>query len=153
MLDLISACRWLFLDDFSDTPANNLRLILKEGRTQDEVEDVEIGGVVLTGTRAIEHDESCRVYELVWSSYICYIVRNESYVSAKAGEEHLLGQRIRMHTQSTFLNYVAEETFASSDFPGPFSHMEVVCENHVIDIASIVAPTIRLIKPGRPRGV
>jgi len=31
--------------------------------------------------------------------------------------------------------------------------MEVVCENHVIDIASTEEPKIKLLKPGRPRGV
>jgi hypothetical protein len=149
MLDQVSSCQWLFLSELGDGPGNSLRVLVEEGRSQDTVEDIEVGGVKIAGVRAIKHDDSCRAYELVWSSYICYAVRNESYASGDGTDWK--GQRVRRHDQSAFLNYVAKDTFASSDYPGPFTHIEIVCENHVLGVASIVEPVIKLVKPGRPR--
>ena len=42
-------------------------------------EDLQIGETVITGMRAIESDESCRLFELIRPSYVSYSVRNESY--------------------------------------------------------------------------
>ena len=151
-LTQVSSCKWLFLRELIDGPDNSLRLLVEEGRTQDAVEDIELAGVkIISGVRAVEHDDSCRVYEVVWSNYVCYVVRNESYASPDGAEWK--GQRVRRHEQSNFLSYVAQDTFATADYPGPFGHIEIVCENHVIDVASMGEPTVTLVKHGKPRDV
>jgi hypothetical protein len=150
-LSQVSSCQWLFLRELIDGPDNSLRILVEEGRTQDAVENIEVVGVKISGVRAIEHDDSCRVFELTWGNYVCYAVRNESY--AQGDGKEWAGQRIRLHESSRFLSYVAEDTFASADYPGPLGHIEIVCEHHVIDVASMEEPTVKLVKGGKPRAV
>lgn len=152
LLSQVGSCRWLLLRELIDGPNNSLRILLEEGRTQDAVQDIEIvGGVKIPRVRAIEHDATCRIFELTWGNYIGYAVRNESYAQGDGSEWQ--GQRVRRHNSSRFLKYLAENTFASADYPGPFGHIEIVCEHHVIDIASMEEPTVKLVKGGQPRAV
>lgn len=150
-LSQVSSCRWLFLKELVDGPENSLRILVEEGRTQDAVENIDVAGVKIRGVQAVEHDDSCRVFELSWSSYVSYAVRNESYTQGDGKDWK--GQRVRRHEQSAFLSYVAKDTFADAKYPGPFSHIEIVCELHIIDVASMEEPAVRLVKEGKPRGV
>jgi hypothetical protein len=150
-LSQVSSCKWLFLRELNDGPDNALRILVEEGRTQDAVQNIEVAGIEISGVRAIEHDGSCRVFELTWGNYVCYAARNESY--AQGDEKEWKGQRVRRHESSRFLGYVAEDTFASAHYPGPFGHIEIVCEHHVIDVASMDEPTVKLLQGGKPRAV
>ena len=150
-LEQVSSCKWLFLKDLVDGPENTLRILVQEARTQETVEDINVAGVKIRGVSPVEHDDSCRVFELSWGNYICYAVRNESYALPDGKE--WTGQRVRRHEESTFLSYVTQDTFADKKYPGPFSHIEIVCELHVIDVASTEEPTVRLVKEGKPRVV
>jgi hypothetical protein len=42
-----------------------------------------------------------------------------------------------------FLDYVANGTSASEDYPGPFRHIGINCLNHIIDVVSDVVPRVR----------
>lgn len=129
-----------------------MRFTLEEARSSDLAEDLEIAGVCLGPSRRIVHDDACRVFEVVWDSYISYAVTNESYQHAD-DPQTFSGQRLRRYTRSPFLEYVARSTFASSNYPGPFEHVGVVCLNHGIDVVSTEAPRVRLLKNGRPLAV
>ena len=45
-----------------------------------------------------------------------------------------------------FGSYVANGTFATADYPGPFKHYGVICLNHVIHVASELPPEITKVK-------
>jgi hypothetical protein len=152
MFQQLDQCKWLFLREISEPEDNSLRLLVEEARTGDIAEDITISGVTLQGLRKVEHDDSCRVFEVTWETYICYSVVNESYASvAKTGT--YTGQSVRQYSESPFLEYIRSATFASADYPGPFQHVSVLCGNHIVEVASTVAPCVRLVKAGRLRAV
>jgi hypothetical protein len=152
MIDQLDACTYLFLCGITEPNDNSLQLLIEEARASDTPEDIEILGVKLEGTRSIEHDEVCRVFEVYWENYISYSVTNESYANADAPDS-FVGQRVRYYSSSPFLEYIRHATFASDEYPGPYKHIAILCENHIIDVASMSEPQVRLVKAGRPRVV
>ncbi len=97
--------------------------------------------------RASSHSEGCRVFEVVWGSYIAYSVRNESYV-ANDKYEQCEGRLLVKYSKSRFLDYVASGTFATAEYPGPFTHWGIICGNHIIDVASTEEPVVGLLPNG-----
>ena len=143
-LEQLHACRWLFLRELGEPSDNSLRLVIEEATTGAE-EDMEILGVSFRGSN-IESDVSCRLFEVVWESYVAYCVRNESYVQEDATERWEGSRRFRVYSESRFREFVGASTFASDSYPGPLRTWEVVVENHIIDIVSSVEPAIRLLR-------
>jgi hypothetical protein len=151
----LQSCEWLFLRGLSEPRDNALRIVVEEaraGRSVDAGAAAKAAGVlalepILHDARLIEHIEGCRVFELCWSSYIAYSVRNESFV-ANDQYEQSEGRLLVKYSKSRFLDYVALGTFASSDYPGPFVHWGVVCGNHIVDVASLAEPEVRVLPNG-----
>src|SRR5436305_7065520 len=85
--DEIDSCRFLFLRELSEPEENTLRVVVEEAKANGPPEDIEILGKVISGTRPIESDDTCRLFELIWPSYVAYAVRNESYTSWDDAEE------------------------------------------------------------------
>ena len=152
MLDEMDKCTSLFLQIATEPNESSLLLRIEEGRTNDTPEDINIGGVVIAGTRKVLHDDSCRIFELVLGTYISYSVTNESFASP---DDPLFytGEKIRKYSQSPFLEYVRAATFATDEYPGSYGHMAVICERHIIDVVSTEEPKVRLVKHGKPRSV
>ena len=150
MIDQLDKCKWLYLRSIDEPRDNSLRLVIEEARSGDELQNLEMLPDVSFGpSRSIEHDDACRVFEVVWDSYIMYSVTNESYDRADEPRT-FTGQLVRHYSASSFLEYVARSTFATDDYPGPHKHIAVLCLNHIINVASMNEPKVRLIKHGRP---
>ena len=146
MREVIDACKWIFLREIGEPEENSLRLVIEEAKSDGPHEDIEIlPGKVISGTRAIESDATCRAFELVWLSYVSYSVRNESFCTLDK-EERWEGRLFCLYSKSHFLDYVAQATFASADYPGPLQHWGVNCLNHIVDVVSIAEPQVREIK-------
>ena len=73
---------------------------------------------------------------------VAYSVLNESFASVD-DEERYEGNRFRVYVKSRFIDYVSLASFACADYPGPTQHYAVVCENHVVNVISVVQPTIQ----------
>lgn len=138
----LDSCSYLYLEEIAEPHANGLRLVLSEGIVSDQTETLTIGGARIPDVRPVEVTHSSRWFEVVWDSYISYSVRNESYCSWDKDEEWS-GNAFRTYTKSKFLDFVSNGTFASDDYPGPFAHYEIVCSDHIIDVASEHPPTVR----------
>lgn len=148
MSDVVSelnACSYLFLSDIQELDYNGLRLVVTEGRLTGPAEPLHVGGAVISGGTRIEVTEDSHVFELVWKSYVAYSVLNESFAAADS-EQYFEGSRFRVYSKSHFIDYVSRASFACAEYPGPTDHHEVVCENHIIDVISPVAPTIRQLR-------
>ena len=76
---------------------------------------------------------------------MAYSIRNESFVTVDA-EEHYEGGLFRLYSKSHFMDFVSRATFATSEHPGPMRHHEVVCQDHIVDVVSIVSPQIRRVR-------
>ena len=142
MHEEIDSCRYLFLRDLSEPEENTLRVVVEEAKADGPPEDLEILGKVIRGTIPIDSDESCRLFELVWSSYVAYGVRNESFTAWDDSEEWQ-GRLFRLYSKSHFRDYVSRATFASNEYPGPLRHWSLLCENHLVDVVACVEPAVR----------
>jgi hypothetical protein len=149
MRDDIDDCNYLYLRELGEPEENVLRIIVEEARASGPPEDIEILGKVISGTRPIESDESCRLFEFIWPSYVAYSVCNELYTSWD-DTEVWEGRLFRVYSKSHFRDYVAKATFASDDYPGPLHHWCLVCLNHVVDIIACVEPTVSQLRPVDP---
>jgi hypothetical protein len=110
------------------------------------VEDREILGVEVKGSRPIESDESCQLFELIWPNYVAYCVRNESYTQWDPTEVWE-GQQFRIYSKSHFRDYVEKDTFASDKYPGALQHWSLICLNHIVDVIGSKQPQIRRLRP------
>jgi len=151
----IQACEWLFLRSLAEPQENELRVVIEEARSGAPV-DARAAAVaaslpelesILQGASLISHSEGCRVFEVSWPSYIAYSVRNESYV-ANDKYEQCEGRLIVKYSKSRFLDYVGLGTFATAEYPGPFTHWGVICGNHIIDVVSTEEPEVRELPNG-----
>ena len=97
---------------------------------------------LLATAKAINHGPNCRIFNLVWASYIGYAVENESYGTQEPKISVGTGRLVVEYTQSVYLSYLSQATFATPDYPGPFKHWAVHCLNHIIHVASMEEPFI-----------
>ena len=141
----INSHKYLYLTDIAEPADNELRLVIEEAKANGPVEDINIGGTEIEGTRAIMSTDDCAMYEVLFENYIGYSVLNESYVS-KDDSEEFEGRIFCVYTNSYFLKYIGKASFASRDFPGPFRHYGFNCLNHIVDVVSTDGPTIKQIR-------
>jgi hypothetical protein len=138
----LDSCDYLALHELSEPAGNSLRVVLNEAKASDQTEDLVLENMVISGTRAIESDEICRIFELFWPSYVAYGIRNESFTSFDETEQWE-GRIFCLYTKSHFLDYVSRGTFASDDYPGPLRHWSINCLNHIVDIVATDEPKVR----------
>jgi hypothetical protein len=138
----INACSSLFLSEIQELDYNGLRLVVREGLPTGEAGPLQVGDAVISGGTRIEVTEESQTFELIWSRYVAYSVLNESFASVD-DEERYEGNRFRVYVKSRFIDYVLLASFACADYPGPTQHFAVVCENHVVNVISVVQPTIQ----------
>ncbi|MBY3383830.1 MULTISPECIES: hypothetical protein [Rhizobium] len=140
----LDACRHIFLAKLGTGPSLDLRIFVVEARVQDELVSVGAGDRDLDAIFAEAHPlmtkEGYDAFTIIFESYVCFSVRNETYAIPEDDEDY--SRRLRTHEQSAFLDFVSKGTWASSDHPGPFVHYAVICEDHVIDIACNSEPII-----------
>jgi hypothetical protein len=131
--------RYFYLEEIGELDGNTLRLVVQEAVAQGT--ETDIPETALTG-RAIVPVSTARPLELVWENYIAYAVRNESYAIPVEGQpplESMLSEQFK----SAFLTFVAHSTLATAEYPGSYRHWELVCLDHVVDVASTMAPVVR----------
>jgi hypothetical protein len=138
----INGCRYLFLSDIQELEFNGLRLIVREGLPGETVETIHVGDSVIPGGTRISVTEDSRTFELLWKRYVAYSVLNKSYAAVDEGEQYE-GSRFRAYLKSHFIDYVSRASFATAEYPGPFKHYGVACENHIVHVISTDAPRIR----------
>ncbi len=94
---------------------------------------------IIKGAKDVIKDTST-IYEIVFDSYIAYSSRWESYTTWDEYEVFILGKNYRVFSQSKFLDYVIDSTFASH--VTVYHHYGIYCEWQIIDIVSAHKPTI-----------
>lgn len=125
-----------YLLEIGEPADNRLRLVVAQTQTGAPVRNEHFDSV-----SPIEISRSAEAIELLWGDYIAYAVLNESF--ATADPDGPPESMLRCRANTAFLDYVARDTFATDDYPGPFDHWELICLNHVVHVASRTAPEIR----------
>jgi hypothetical protein len=146
---VLDSCYTVFLREISEPEENVLRLVLQEANANSETVSLKADGTTIENLRRIESTERSRTFELRWNQYIAYSVRNESFALQDDSELHLSGRLMRLYSKSHFLDYVSRATLANEQYPGPYTHVRILSENHVVDVISTQSPEIRLLQPAR----
>jgi hypothetical protein len=141
----LDSCRYLDLRELREPHENGLRLLIQEADASPIEETLKIDEIELKGSRAIKATKTSRTFELLWQRYVAYSVRNESFTGGASADEAFSGRLIRFYTKSYFFDYVEKATFACTDFPGPLTHICLVCLNHVVDVIAVDLPTITVL--------
>jgi len=151
MFEELNKHKYLELEEIGEANEWDFRLIIAEADTIEgsppvmpEQEPDDLVRKLLNESVPIKVTENSKRYEIVFNNYITYSVTNESY-AIEGKDDQYEGKLVRIYTKSEFLNYIANSTFATSDYPGPFKHYGFCCLNHIIDVVSVVAPTIKVI--------
>ena len=150
MFSAMNQHQYLDMIEIQETYKDCLRIVIAEAGVSDIAQEIsseeapnEALRKVLNESKPIEVTESSARYEIVFDDYIAYAVTNESY--AGGIKEKFEGRLARVYSESAFLNYIGQGTFATEDYPGPFVHYGFCCLNQIIDIVSERPPTVKLI--------
>ena len=147
----IDSWQYLLLSAIEEPSDNVLRLVVEQAEAAEKAESIRVGGTVLDGLHRIARRANSSAYEVVFPKYIAYSVRNESYTVADEAEEYD-GRLFRVYRKSKFLEYVREATIATADFPGTFTHYEMVCENHIVDVVTPTPPVFARVRGAVQQG-
>lgn len=132
----------LFLLEVGEPNDNVLRLVISEAGV---IEDVPSGVNHPTSSyRLISAFEGAARYEIIFDSYVAYAVRNESF-TVRDDDEKWTGRLFCVYERSRFLEFIHRATIASDEHPGPFIHFGFNCANHVVDIAAVGPPIVRVL--------
>jgi hypothetical protein len=132
IVDQLNSHKYLYLDKLFEEIDLELCILVDEAKVQGgELQAVENA----SSYGAIISDETCKKYKLTFKNYDAYSVRNESF-TVWDDEEEFTGNLFRIFSKSKFLDYVAASTVAVEDVLGAYKHYEIVCLNHIIDVAS-----------------
>ena len=144
LIEQINSQEYLYLTEIGEPAVNVLRLVVEEAKASSETRDIVVGETIISGAKPIVSDGSCHKYEIIFGSYVAYSVRNESY-TVWDDKEQFTGGLFRRYSQSRFLEFVSGATIASEDYPGTFIHYGLVCQDQIIDIASVDQPEIQIL--------
>ncbi len=143
----LESCKYLFLRELEEQNGSRLRVLVQEASAREEVVSRCVAGTLITGLHPVTSDDRSRVFEILWNSYVAYLVTNESFARCDAPDELRVGQMMRVYSKSHFLEYIKHSTQASDEYPGHLFHFALVCENHIVDVVATEAPQVRRIKP------
>jgi len=140
--DEINSHKYLYLVNIAEPEDNSLFLEVKEAHPSGIPEDIQIFGVTLKNTQEVLSNQDSPLYEILFRNYIAYFVTNESY-GIPHENEVFSGSLFRIYTRSKFLEFILNSTFATKEYPGPLKHFSILCENHIIDVATVDEPGIK----------
>ena len=150
MFSAMSQHKYLDMIEIQETYKDCLRIVIAEAGVSDaapallsEEEPNEALREMLNESKPIEVTDKSAHYEIIFDDYIAYAVTNESY--AGGIEEKFEGKLARVYTESAFLNYISQGTFATAEYPGPFVHYGFCCLNQIVDVVSENPPAVKLI--------
>ncbi len=149
-ISLLNQAKYLCLRHISEPEENSLRLVVEEA-IADRTETVSTPAPaspfaeIRKGASPIKSVEGCRAFELQWSRY-AYLVTEEGVGSGGSDEDEVYtGNFLRVYTKSHFLDHLSRDTGSHVE---PILHYKLICENHLIDVASYSPPEVRLSETG-----
>jgi hypothetical protein len=148
--DTLNSAKYLFLRELLEPRDNSLRLVVQEAivnpegviRFRSDIPELE---KLLEGGLPIESTAACRTFELIWDSYVAYLVTEECVGSCgQDADETYTGKLFRVYTKSHFLDHLSRDTGGHT---APILHFKLICENHLIDVGAYTHPKLKLAGP------
>ena len=148
-VSLLNEAKYLFLRDISEPEENSLRLVVEEA-IEDHTQIISTPDLsspfaeIRKGASPVKAVEGCRMFELQWTRYVAYLVTEERVgFGGNYGDEVYTGKLFREYTKSHFLDLLTRETRGHFE---PILHYKVICQNHLIDVASYNRPEVRMLE-------
>src|SRR5260370_31020512 len=148
VISVLNQAKYLCLRQISECEENSLGLVVEEA-IADRTETVSTPdptsplAEIRKGASPIKSVEGCRAFELQWSRYVAYLVTEEGVGSGGSDEDEVYtGKLFRVYTKSHFLDHLARDTGGHFE---PILHYKLICQNHLIDVASYSPPEVRLL--------
>lgn len=152
ILEEINSLKNAFLVDLKDDEDNSLHIIIC-GASYQKTSDKDISELAenVQNEKLAELIRNCTgvtpdysaVYDIFFENYFGYSVRNESY-TIWDNDEEFEGKRFRIYSKSKYSDYLQKAAPVTQTME--FTHYGIVCENHIIDIASDRKPVITKIQ-------
>jgi hypothetical protein len=151
----IDDCEYLFIRGVEEIGELTLAVQVHEAKAQaprTEALGLRPWENLLTKSRPIEVDESCRVFQLIFErdNMISYTVSNESYSKYPEPPEQFSGKLFRIFTWSRLLEFTKETTHAGTELTGPLQHYQLASLNHVLDVICTRPPRIAMLRLKAP---
>jgi len=144
-LDSLNLVKYLYLRELTEPRDNSLRIVVQEAISNPPLPKLsEPAGKVVHISR-IESTDTCRTFELTWKRYVAYLVTEEVVGSRHHEDEIYTGKLFRTYTKSRFLDYMAQNTGGHMN---PVLHFQLLCLNHLIDVAAYDEPEFEQIDSG-----
>lgn len=119
-LDKLNNASNIFLTHLGEPEENTLVFKLTLGSVSLKEETWEIDNTEIDGVHLVSFDANSSCYQVCFDNYIGYSVINESFESNK--DVHIKGSKVRVYSQSQFLEYIKASTFDTKEYPGIFKH-------------------------------
>ena len=156
IISLLNQAKYLFLRHISEPEENSLRVVVEEAiadhtETVSNPDPASPLAEIRKGASPIKATEGCRTFELQWSRYVPYLVTEEGVGSGGSREDEVYtGNLLWVYTKSHFLDHLARDTGGHFE---PILHYKLICQSHLIDVASYGPPEVRLLESSgaRPR--
>lgn len=139
----INSSRNVFTESITEPQDNKLMVILCVGVESDEKIDIPVGNSLIKDVSPINRGDL--MYEVLFNSYACYYVLNESYFGKYQGYDDEVweyGNNFRKTKKSKFIDYF--ETLGNDkDYVGDYYHYQINTWTHVVDVISAEEPRLR----------
>lgn len=151
LISLLNQAKYLSLRQISEPEENSLRVVVEEAiadhtETLSAPDPASPLAEILKGASPIKSVEGCKTFELQWIRYVAYLVTEEGVGSGGSEEDEVFtGNLLRVYTKSHFLDHLHRDTGGHFE---PLLHYKLICENHLIDVASYGPPEVRLSESG-----
>jgi hypothetical protein len=148
VISLLNQAQYLYLRHISEPEDNSLRLVVEEAmadrsETGSMRDPASPFAEILKDASPIKSTDKSKTFELHWSRYVAYLVTEEVVGSGGDYEgEIYTGKLFRLYTKSHFLDYLSRDTGGHIE---PILHYKVICQNHLIDVASYSPPEVRIL--------
>lgn len=140
-IEQLNSHTYLYLDSLWEEVDLELCILVDEAKVRGNTSE---GSAQASLYGAIVSDSTCQKYKITFKSYVAYSVRNESFTISD-DEETFAGNLFREYSVSKFLDYVVSSTVAVEEIVGAYKHYQLVCSNHIIDVATAYEPSIEII--------
>ncbi|WP_299261838.1 hypothetical protein [uncultured Aquimarina sp.] len=135
----------IFASELKEPNENSFEFELTIGTVSEKEEDVIVNGINIGSARRINSDQNGNRFKIKFDNYISYSVIDERF-DKLTQNEIFSGNRLRIYSDSNFLNYIKADMNATSDYPGNFKHYAFITLNHIINVASEKEPEIIKLK-------
>lgn len=131
-----------FLLKITEPINNQLVITLKESTTSGAEESIAIGNGVIDGLRNLSPNGPGKIYQILFNTYAAYNVSNESF-STGDGDDIGTGRLVKIFKKSLYMDFIRTVTTVEFVMESKLKHYQIICENHIIDIATLESPIFK----------